>query len=318
MLIPTGPRRTRHDLPTDRRMALHRVIGRNRPAAYRPSSARPSSARVSSGRAWHDGRVTPRSRGGTRDAGVGNLPGRDGRHAPGPAARGHPRPRADDPREARDAQPRRLGQGSDRDPDDRRRRAARPARPGRHDRRADLGQHRARPRDRRRDPRVPLHLRDARQDERREDRVAARLRGRGRDHPDRGRPGVLGVLLLGRGTARARDPRRLPAEPVLQPGQPRDPRADHRPRDLGADRRRDRRVRRRRRHRRHDHRRRALPQADEARDHDRRRRHRGVGVHRRRSPPLPHRGHRRGLPARHVRSEHRRPVGACARTRMRS
>ena len=56
-----------------------------------------------------------------------------------------------------------------------------------------------------------------------------------------------------------------------------------RPRDLGADRRRDRRVRRRRRHRRHDHRRRALPEADEARDHDRRRRHRGVGVHGRRS-----------------------------------
>ena len=39
--------------------------------------------------------------------------------------------------------------------------------PGRHDRRADVGQHGSRPRDRRRDPRLSLHLRDARQDERR-------------------------------------------------------------------------------------------------------------------------------------------------------
>ena len=44
---------------------------------------------------------------------------------------------------------------------------------GRHDRRADLGQHRRRPRHRRRPARLPMHLRDVRQDERREGRVAA-------------------------------------------------------------------------------------------------------------------------------------------------
>ena len=47
-----------------------------------------------------------------------------------------------------------------------------PAQAGRHDRRADVGQHRRRARDRRRAARLPLHLRDDRQDERREGRAA--------------------------------------------------------------------------------------------------------------------------------------------------
>ena len=182
---PTGPRQPR--LPTDRRMPCTGSSAATvRQLTVLPRPARAALGCLLAARGTMGASRRDRER-GTRDAGVGNLPGRDGRHAPGPAARGHPRPRADDPREARDAQPRRLGQGPDRDPDDRGRRAARPARPGRHDRRADLGQHRPRPRDRRRDPRVPLHLRDARQDERGEDRAAARLRGRGRDHPDRRR-----------------------------------------------------------------------------------------------------------------------------------
>ena len=48
-----------------------------------------------------------------------------------------------------------------------------------------------------------------------------------------------------------RDPRRLAAQPVHQPRQPRDPLPHHRPGDLGADRGQDHRLRRRRRHRRH-------------------------------------------------------------------
>ena len=58
----------------------------------------------------------------------------------------------------------------------------------------------------------------------------------------------------------ARDPRRLPAQPVLQPGQPAGPLRVDGPRALGADRRAHHAPRRRRRHRRHDHRHRALPQ----------------------------------------------------------
>ena len=50
--------------------------------------------------------------------------------------------------------------------------------------------------------------------------------------------------------------RRLPARPVLESGQPRDPSAHDRARDLGGARRPGRRVRRRRRDRGHDHRRR--------------------------------------------------------------
>ena len=54
---------------------------------------------------------------------------------------------------------------------------------GRHDRGAHVGQHGARAGDRRRDPRIQVHLRDAGQDEPGEDRPAARLRSRGRDLP---------------------------------------------------------------------------------------------------------------------------------------
>ena len=56
-----------------------------------------------------------------------------------------------------------------------------------------------------------------------------------------------------------RDSRGLPAQPVLQPGQPAGPLRVDRPGDLGADRGPDHPSGRRRRHRRHDHRHRALP-----------------------------------------------------------
>ena len=103
------------------------------------------------------------------------------------------------PREARVPQPGRLGQGPHRARDGRGRGAGRAAAARRHDRRADLGQHRRRPRDGSGPARLPLHLRDAGQDEPGEDLDAARLRGRGRHHPDRGRPALAGELLRGLG-----------------------------------------------------------------------------------------------------------------------
>ena len=77
------------------------------------------------------------------------------------------RPRVRPRRQGRAVQPGRQRQGPARDRDDRRGRARRPAAPGRHDRRTDVGQHRRGARHRRRPARLPLHLRDVRQDERR-------------------------------------------------------------------------------------------------------------------------------------------------------
>ena len=79
---------------------------------------------------------------------------------------------------------------------------------------------------------------------------------RRRAAPDAGHRGHDRRGLRGAGAA-ARAPGLLHAAAVREPGQPGGPPADDRPRDPGADRRRDRRVRGRRRHRRHDHRRRA-------------------------------------------------------------
>ena len=101
-------------------------------------------------------------------------------------------------------------------------RAGRPPASGRDDRRADLGEHRRRTRDRRGAPRLPLHLRHAGQDEPGEDLDAARVRRRGRDHADRRRSALAGELLRGLGSARRGDPRRLQARPVLE--SPRTPR----------------------------------------------------------------------------------------------
>ena len=102
---------------------------------------------------------------------------------------------------------------------------------------------------------LPLHLRDVRQDERREGRVAARVRRRSGGVPDRGAARAPRLVLLGRRSPHARDARRVPARPVLQPRQPRRARALDRSRDLAPDRRAGHALRRRRRHRRHDHRR---------------------------------------------------------------
>ena len=59
---------------------------------------------------------------------------------------------------------------------------------------------------------LPLHLRAARQDERGEDRPAAGLRRRGRDHPDLRAAGLARELQRRRRPPGPRDPRRVPPE----------------------------------------------------------------------------------------------------------
>ena len=87
---------------------------------------------------------------------------------------------------------------------------------GRHDRRADVGQHRRRAGHRRPAARLPLHLRLPGQGQRRQDRHAAGLRRRGGGLPDRGRARGPALLLLGVRPAGPRDARRLEARPVRQ------------------------------------------------------------------------------------------------------
>ena len=91
-------------------------------------------------------------------------PRHDRRHAAGPPVPDRRRPAPPAGRQARDVQPRRLDQGPRRGGDDRGRRARRPAAPRRHDRRADLGQHRHRAGDRRAAEGLPGDGGDARQD----------------------------------------------------------------------------------------------------------------------------------------------------------
>ena len=196
--------------------------------AVRGRMRRRDPRRVAREQAGQDGRTRHGARRGRR-------------HAARPPRQGRPERAADGPGQARDAQPRRERQGPHRPADDRGGRTRRPPEAGRHDRRADLRQHGARARDRRRDPRVPVHLRDARQDEPGEDLAPAGVRRRGRDLPDRRPARVPGVLLPRRRPPRRGDPRRVPAEPVLQPREPGRALRDHRPRDLAPDRRDDRR-----------------------------------------------------------------------------
>ena len=109
-------------------------------------------------------------------------------------------------------------------------------RPGRHHRRADLREHRPRPRDGGGDQGLQDDLRHARQDVGGEDQPPASVRRRGGDLPDQRRARVATVVLLGRRPADPRGARRVPAEPVLQPSQPRGALPDHRPGDLAPDR----------------------------------------------------------------------------------
>ena len=204
--------------------------------------------------------------------------GRGRRHAARPARQGRTRCAADRPRQARDAEPWRERQGPDRAADDRGGRTRGPPQARRNDRRAHLRQHGTRARDRGRAPRVPVHLRDARQDEPGEDLAPARVRRRGGDLPHRRPAGVPRVLLPRRGPSGRGDPRRVPAQPVLQPGEPGRSLRDDRARDLAADRRGGRRPRRRGGHGRDDQRRRPVPEGAEAGPAGRRCRPRGFDL----------------------------------------
>ena len=76
-----------------------------------------------------------------------------------------------------------------------------------------------------------------------------------------GARGMSGAVAKAEADRRRRSRALRAAAAVPQPGEPGDPRAHHRPRDLERHRRRDRHPGLRRRHRRHDHRRLALHQA---------------------------------------------------------
>ncbi len=110
-----------------------------------------------------------------------------------------------------------------------------------------------------------------------------------------GAEGMKGAISQGRGDRRLRPAAMVPAPAVQEPGQPGDPREDHRPGDLERHRRRHRRAGGRRRHRRHHHRHLALHQEHQGEeDHLRRGRTEGEpGHHARswpasRSSPAPH------------------------------
>ena len=163
--------------------------------------------------------------------------------------------------------------------------------------------------------RLPLRVRDARQDVPREDRAAARVRRRGRRLPDRGRAGGSALVLLGLGAPGARDPGGVQPEPVRQCGQPAGALRQHRTGDLGAAGRRARRARRRRRHRRHRDGHRALPQGAQAGHRDRRRRSGRLDLLDARAALVSRGGRRRGLLADDVRPRHRRPLDPRVRPR---
>ena len=233
----------------------------------------------------------------------------------------HPRPRAGRPaaarpRQARDAQPGRLGQGPDRAADDRGGRAGRPAQAGRHDHRADVRQHRPRPRHRRRPQGLPLHLRHGRQAVGGEAGAPAGVRRRGRPLPDQRRPRVAGVATTrwrraspatsrarssptSTGTWRTRTP--TSARPARRSGTQTEGRITHLVASVGtggtitgAGR---------------------YLQGAEPGDRDRRGRPRGQRPVGRHGPAVPHRGRRRGLLPGHVRPDGRRPLGARLRPR---
>ena len=130
---------------------------------------------------------------------VGNTPiVRLNRVTAGPAA-GHR-----DLRQVRVPEPGRQPQGSPRVEPAPSRRGGGPQ-AGRHHRRGDERQHRRVARAARRDPRLQVHLRDARQDEPGEGLEPARLRRQGRHVPDRGRCRRSAQLLQGVAAHRRRD-----------------------------------------------------------------------------------------------------------------
>ena len=239
----------------------------------------------------------------------------DRQHPAGPAAQRHqpprPRHRTAGAGQGRVLQPGRVGQGPDRGADDRGRRAVRRAQARRHDRRADVGQHRGRAGDRRPSSAA----------------TSACSCCRTRWPPDKiNTLRAYGAEVVVCPTAVApEDPRsyyqvsdRLVREipgawkpdQYSNPNNPRSHYETHRPGDLGADRRPDHPLRGRRRHRRHHLGHRPLPQGDVGRrprsGQGDRRRPGGLGVLRRHRPSVPGRGRRRGLLAGRLRPHRRR------------
>ncbi len=145
---------------------------------------------------------------------------------------------------------------------------------------------------------LPVRLRDDRQGEPREGAAATGLRRRGGGVPGGGGPRGSRLLLLHRRAAHGLHAGRLPAQPVLQPGEPPRPHQDDRTRALAPDRRPHHPFRGRTGHRGHHQRGGTLPQAAEPVGADHRSRPGGLRVQRRVRPALPGGGHRRGLLAR--------------------
>ena len=212
---------------------------------------------------------------------------------------------------------RRLGQGPDRRPDDRRGREGRPDPPGRHPHRTDQREHRHRPRPGGGDQGLSDDHHDAREDESRE---AGDSRGtRCRDHPHAHRGGL----------GRSREPHRrgqAPARgdsagphlgPVRQREQSARPLSRHRGRDRSPVGRQTRRVRGDGGNRRDPDGHRSAPQGRHSELQDRRRRSRGIDPRRpRRDQELQGRGHRLRLHSRRPRSWSRRRVDQEQRRRF--
>ena len=228
---------------------------------------------------------------------------------PPPDPRPAPRRRGRTPRPGQGGvpQPRRLGEGPHRHPHDRRGRGLGRAPARRHDRGADVRQHRRRAGDGRPGPRLQVRLRLPRQGERGQAQRAQGVRRGGGRVPHRGGAGAPRLLLQRLRQARVAAGR-VEAGPVLQPPEPGVALRDDRTRDLGADRREDHPLRDRHGHRRHHHRRRPLPQGAEPLGAGHRGGPRGLGLLRRHRPAVPRRGRRRGLLARDLRPR-RSPTG---------
>ena len=205
----------------DRHEVSSAKCGRNRSRSRRPDRPGHTLSHMSTrdGRRHRHPRLDPRH---------------DRRHAAGAPLAHRRRADAPDRRQARALQPRRLDQGPRRDPPDRGGGAGRAPEARRHDHRADLGQHRHRPGDRRAPEGLPRDRGDAGQDVEGEDRPAARLRRRGRGGADRRRARLAAVLLPRRRPPHARRSP-APSSPTSTPTRPTRRRTTRRPgRSCGA------------------------------------------------------------------------------------
>ena len=169
---------------------------------------------------------------------------------------------------------------------------------------------------------LPLHLRDAGQDEPGEDLDAPRVRRRGRDHADGRRRTTRPSRYYSVSDRLAEEiPGGFKPDQYSNPANPEAHYQTTGARDLGADRRRGRRDRHLGRHRRLDLGHRPLLQGAQAGGADRRRRPGGLGLHGRREhplAPLPRRGNRQGHVAEDDRPRRSSTSGSASPTATRS